>query len=114
MYITRFPYIYIFPLIKFRSSCHKLEIELGRRIGIIREKRFCKSCDMNVLGDEFHFVMECSSYSDIRDTFLPLKYTSVKSIVFNLCNIFYASKNIKNVLSLYGSARFHSSISLPL
>ena len=55
---------------------------------------FCKSYDMNVLGDEFHFVIECSRYSDIRKKVLPPKYTSVKS-VFNLRNLFSASKNIQ-------------------
>ena len=49
---------------------------------------------MNVLGDEFRFVMECSRYSYIRETFLPPKYTSVKSM-FNLCNLSSASKSIQ-------------------
>ena len=49
---------------------------------------------ISVLGDEFHFVMECSRYSDIREKLLPPKYTSVK-FTFNLCNLFSASKNIQ-------------------
>ena len=54
-----------------------------------------ESCNMNVLGDEFHFVMECSRYIPIFDNkFLPPKCTLVKSM-FNLCNLFSASRNIQ-------------------
>ena len=87
--------MYVVPLIYFLCSCHKLEIEFGRRKGMLLENRFCKSCDMNVLGDEFYFVAECSRYSDIYSrTVLPPKYTSVK-FMFNLCNLFSRSKNIQ-------------------
>ena len=114
MYKTRSPDFHIFPLIKFRCSCHKLEIELGRSTGrLLTWKSFLQRCDMNLLGVEFRFVIECSRYSEIREKVLPSKYTPVKSM-FNLCSLFSASKHIQlKFAHFYGSAWLHSNICLP-
>ena len=46
---------------KFRLSDHSLPIEFGRRLNIPVEKRFCKKCDMNKIGNEYHLISECSN-----------------------------------------------------
>ena len=58
-YILNQPDEIIFSLAKFRCSNHKLQVELGRIFGIPRELRLCKDCNINSVGDEFHFVFEC-------------------------------------------------------
>ena len=40
---------------KFRASDHSLEIESGRYKNITREERKCKNCNLNEIGDEYHF-----------------------------------------------------------
>jgi hypothetical protein len=51
---------------RFRLSSHSLEIEQGRFLGIGRENRYCKLCTQNVIESEFHFLLCCPAYSNIR------------------------------------------------
>ena len=46
-------------IVKFRCSNHKLAIETGRYSGIDRNLRYCDMCNLDVLGDEYHFFFEC-------------------------------------------------------
>ena len=60
-------------LAKFRTSNVSLEIEIGRRHGVPREDRLCKLCgeyNRNFIEDEFHVLLECHSYSEIRKIYL--------------------------------------------
>ena len=66
-------------LVKFRCSNHKLPIEQGRRQGIPRDERLCRECDMNVIGDEFHLLMECPAHRENRSKFIPKKFILIKS-----------------------------------
>ena len=79
---------------KFRCSSHKLPIETGRRFGIDREERICKDCDMNVLGDEYHFIVECPKSNIIRKKCIPNFYIEKKS-VFNFCNLMSGGVKLK-------------------
>ena len=52
---------------RLRVSSHRLEIEAGRWTKPVKTplvKRKCKMC--NVLEDEFHFILECPLYRDLR------------------------------------------------
>ena len=51
---------------KFRISAHKLSIETGRFNAVAREDRKCSKCNLNDLEDEFHFILKCPYYNDIR------------------------------------------------
>ena len=60
-----------FALAKLRTSSHRLEVEMGRwarpeRIAF--ENRKCKHCQ--ILEDEFHFILECPLYSNIRTLYV--------------------------------------------
>ena len=60
-------------LSKLRVSSHRLEIEVGRwtrpnRIPI--EQRKCRIC--NMIEDEFHFLLECKSYNQIRKKYIKV------------------------------------------
>ena len=60
---------------KLRMSSHRLEIEAGRWVRPIRipiAQRKCSVC--NVIEDEFHFVLECQLYNDLRKTYIPKYY----------------------------------------
>ena len=51
-------------IIKFRVSNHKLQIERGRYENLMRSER--KYNVSHVLGDEFHFLFQCSIFNDER------------------------------------------------
>ena len=40
-------------------------IETGRYRGIVRNERKCILCNLNVLEDEFHFVLQYAKYNDL-------------------------------------------------
>ena len=73
-------------LVKFRCNNHKLPTEQGRRFGTPREERFCRKCDMHVVGDEFHLIMECPAYREERIKFIPPRFRLVKS-TYNFCKL---------------------------
>ena len=58
---------------RFRSPSLPLEIENGRHTGLLVEERICKFCEtinQGVLEDEYHFLLCCPTYNDIRYVFL--------------------------------------------
>ena len=61
-------------LCKLRCSDHTLAIEVGRRHGIPRKERICTKCNMNVIEDEYHFVLVCPLYRQLRLEILPKYY----------------------------------------
>ena len=67
-------------LTRFRTSAHKLEIEVGRYKVIPKEIRYCKLCSNHEVEDELHFLLKCPMYDSLRSPFLE----SIKSKVLNL------------------------------
>ena len=61
-------------LAKIRLSSHSLAIETGRHNGILRENRKCTFCDLNDIEDEYHFIIICPLYRDIRRDYIPNYY----------------------------------------
>ena len=60
-------------LARFRCSNHKLAIEEGRHNAINLENRLCKFCDsiqVCVIEDEFHFLLICPLFNELRDNYL--------------------------------------------
>jgi len=62
-------------LSKLRMSSHRLNIETGRwarPTPIPLDQRKCTVC--NKLEDEFHFILECTIYTELRSKYIPLYY----------------------------------------
>ena len=61
---------------KLRISAHELKIETDRykKLPNERSQRICERCNLNVIEDEFHFIISCPLYNDNRDR-LFLKIT---------------------------------------
>ena len=61
-------------LANLRLSSHKLNIETGRYIrGTNRlppEQRICQKCDQETCENEFHFIVECPHYSELRNSLM--------------------------------------------
>ena len=57
-------------------SSHNLEIEKGRYRNIPRLERKCKFCQMNVVENEFHFLLACPVYNDLRRKYLKPYFCS--------------------------------------
>ena len=76
----------------FRSSSHNLMIEKGRHLGIPREERYCAYCK-NIIEDEYHFVIICPLYTELRNTYIPNKYYVVPTL--NKFYILMANANME-------------------
>ena len=61
-------------LARFRCSSHNLLIETGRYNRTNRNERICTLCNLNVIEDEFHFLLECHAFKRLRDKYLPSYY----------------------------------------
>ena len=60
---------------RLRVSSHRLQIEAGRWSRPIRtpiNERKCIICD--VLEDEYHFILECQIYDELRKKFIKKQY----------------------------------------
>jgi hypothetical protein len=53
-------------LARFRTGCHWLRVETGRREGLDRPSRTCAHCSMGVVEDEHHKVFDCPKYARLR------------------------------------------------
>jgi len=95
---------------RFRTTNHHLPVETGRWRHIERENRFCHLCNCQKLGDEYHYILECSSLFEKRKQYLPkyflkrhniIKFselikTKKRSLLHKLCNfIKYINKSIE-------------------
>lgn len=65
---------YRIALTEFRISAHNLAIERGRYENILREERKCIYCNLNVKETEFHFLLVCTFYSDLRRKYFSPYY----------------------------------------
>ena len=79
-YITELqPRLYI-TLSRFRTTNNRLPMERGRLENVDRLQRFCNLFTGNVLGDEFHYLLECKYFIKDRKKYLPgmLIYINLK------------------------------------
>ena len=68
---------------KIRLLSHNIFIETGRYTGIDRK---CILCNLNVLEDEFHFVLQCTMYNDLRKKYI-MKYFWSRPSTFKLVQL---------------------------
>ena len=78
-----------FLLVKFRTSNHRLPIEVGRWRNIKRENRICNLCIGRNLGDEFHYLFECPSLSNERKKYFEPHFINRPNIL-KFCNLMYS------------------------
>ena len=67
-------------LARYRCRNHNLPVEIGCHRGIPREQRKCNWCE-NELGDEFHFIMNCSNLKTFQNQL-------IKRLFKNLYNLY--------------------------
>ena len=60
-YLTYLPSTLRQRVLKFRLSNHRLPIQQRRPLGIPRDERICTVCDRGEVGDEFHYLLNCSN-----------------------------------------------------
>ena len=63
-------------LTKLRLSSHKLLVESGRwtKPKINYHERLCTLCDENDIEDEYHILMKCNYFVNLREKYISRKY----------------------------------------
>ena len=66
---------------RFRTLNTKIPIEIGRWQNIQRENRICTLCNNGDIGDEFHYILECSAIDDSRQLLLKKPFINRPNIL---------------------------------
>ena len=94
-YLTKYiPKKYMKCLTMFRLSSHSLSVETGRYHGILNVNRTCNFCKQDI-EDEFHFILKCPVYDDLRILYIK-PYYRTRTSVFKLI-LLLSTKNVKDL-----------------
>ena len=72
-YLKCLPEKHTVSLLKFRTSNHRLPVEVGRYSNIPRHSRLCPFC--LTTGNEFHFLFLCKRFDNARQKYIQTQYT---------------------------------------
>ena len=97
-YLTDLPKKERITLCRFRCANHHLPIVAGRYSNTPRNMRFCNLCNLQSLGDEFHYLFECPFFANDRNLFIK-KYFSRRPNTYKMDQLFN-STNTKTILNL--------------
>ena len=86
---------------KYRISAHSLLIEKGRYVNTLRHRRLCTMCDRRDIEDEYHFILICPLYRDIRLKYIKTYYYKRPSML-KLVQLL----SVQNVKSLNNLAKY--------
>ena len=89
---------YKIALTQFRLSSHNLAIERGRIEHIDRNERVCKLCNSNVIENEFHFLLVCPLYRELRKQYLKPYFCRWPTL--NKFNSLMSNMNKKSLLNV--------------
>ena len=93
---------YRIALYRIRVSAHRLQVEAGRwhkPVAIPYTERKCHLC--NVLEDEYHFVLECTLYAEIRRTYIDKIYYLRPTVVTFVELLTSHNSNVNRKLAMY-------------
>ena len=64
------------PFCRFRTGNHKFPVEIysWSKLFKHRNERKCTICNLNEIGDEYHYLMICPIFEELRDEYLPVFY----------------------------------------
>ena len=75
-------------LAQLRIGILPLNIEIGRYYRVDLDDRVCTLCNMNEIEDEIHFLVSCSSYTDIRNIY----FSKYKQFIQDFDHLDFLSK----------------------
>ena len=58
----------------FRCNALNIEVNQGRKANIPYSERLCSFCNLHAIGDEFHLLLVCPFFTDLRTKYIPCYY----------------------------------------
>lgn len=92
-YLTNLPNKLRIYFTKFRCRSHHLPIEEGVFKGIHRNLRLCIKCNKNQIGDEFHYIFQCTSFKRERLKLIPQNFL-YKPSIYRMAKLFNSKGDI--------------------
>ena len=80
-----------------------MSIETGRYKGMSRHERKCVLCTQNVGESEYHFLLCCPLYKEIRNKYNITSPGQIWMCLLNICLI-YSTISINNVATFWHEA----------
>ena len=80
-YINRLSPKFRNTFLKFRTTNHRLPVEVGRWHGIPLNERLCSVCNSHQIADEFHYILECTALNDVRKFYLGKYYSNKPNVI---------------------------------
>ena len=81
-YLINTPKKYLRHVIRFRTRNHRLPVETGSWNGVDLALRKCNLCNANSsIGDEYHYLLECTSFKESRKRYVDKKYYCNPNII---------------------------------
>jgi hypothetical protein len=90
-YFTLLPKECMITLLKFRTTNNALPVNKLRYNNIARADRICTKCNLNDIGDEFHYLFVCPCLTDYRKKYLPQYFCRFPNSI-KFCNLFASNK----------------------
>ena len=75
------------PYFQFRMGTHKLPVNNRKHFNVSRADRHCTHFDKSVMGDDIHFLYECTKLNNLRANYLFSPDIRRESNVINFVNI---------------------------
>lgn len=105
---------YKIALTQFRLSSHDLAIERGRYENLSRNERACKYCNSGLIENEYHFLLVCPYYRELRQKYLKpyfchwptlnkfddLMSKTNKNIICNVAKFIYHAFNLRKASAI--------------
>ena len=88
----------LFDFLKLRTSNQQLPIECGRWQNIERNRRLCKLCQKQEIGDKFHYIMEYPFFKCKRKLLIKQKY--IQNLNMKQLKKLMTSKNRKELTNM--------------
>ena len=97
-YVLKLPKYYIYAMCKFKCVNHYMPIVAGRYSDTPIDERLCTICQLNEIGDEFHYLFNCTFFSTQRAR-LMMRY-------------YYTQPNMYKMIQLFESSDFNDMLNL--
>ena len=94
----KLPRKYMHAICQFKCANSKIPVIMGRYTNKPIDDRSCTLCDSNVLGDEFHYLFQCSKFHDERIIYINRYYFNFPNVP-KMISLFNESSN-KELLKL--------------
>ena len=97
-YVLKLPKCYVYAILKLKCVNHYMPIVAGRYSNMPIDERLCTICQLNEIGDEFHYLFKCTFFSSQRARYLRRYY--------------YTQPNMYKMTQLFESPDFTEMLNL--